>query len=308
LFNLIFGEKDRWNGFLSNSFSRRQCCLNMKIIAYRFQNQGLSFLLVLILLISSTSMWAQSGERIVSLAPSLTKNLYLLGAEDLLVGCTNYCHLQSETDAQVVASALQVNYEKAVTLKPDLVITTDLTKTKTIDTFKKLGVEVLVFPNPTSFSEICDQFILLGEKVGKKELAEQIITDAKKRMEIIKQKVPDGAPSQKLFMQIGANPLFAVVPETFMNDFIELSGNENVFSDLTMGSVNRESILVRNPDIIVVVLMGTMVAEEKSRWEEFENLNAVKKKQVFTLDADNACSPTPLSFVDALDELIDLIY
>ncbi len=109
-------------------------------------------------------------------------------------------------------------------------------------------------------------------------------------------------------MQIGANPLFAVVPETFMNYFIKFSGTENIFMDLTMGSVNRETILVRNPDIIVVVLMGTMGSDEKSRWEEFENLSAVKKKQVFTMNADNACSPTPLSFVDALDELIGLIY
>ncbi len=278
--------------------------MKSEIIFVPDRRTGFLFLLIFL----TGSLLAQSPNRIISLAPSLTKNLYLLEAEDLLVGCTNYCLLQSETDAEVVASAIQVNYEKAVMLKPDLVITTDLTKSKTIDTFKKLGVEVLVFPNPTSFSEICEQFILLGEKVGKKELAESIIEDAKKRMGIIKQKVPAGASPQKLFMQIGANPLFAVVPETFMNDFIEFSGMENIFSDLTMGSVNRETILVRNPDIIVVVLMGTMGAEEKNRWEQFENLNAVKKNQVFTMDADNACSPTPLSFVDALDELIGLIY
>lgn len=257
---------------------------------------------------SSSYLLAQSPKRIISLAPSLTKNLYLLEAEDLLVGCTNYCLLQSETDAEVVASAIQVNYEKAVMLKPDLVITTNLTKTKTIDIFKKLNVEVLVFKNPTSFSEICEQFVLLGEKVGKKELAELIIEDAKKKMEIIKQKVPAGSHKQNIFMQIGAKPLFAVVPKTFMNDFIEFSSTVNIFSDLSMGSVNRETILVRNPDIIVVVLMGTMGTEEKNRWEEFENLNAVKKRQVFTMDADNACSPTPLSFVDALEELIGLIY
>ena len=113
---------------------------------------------------------------------------------------------------------------------------------------------------------------------------------------------------QTIFMQIGANPLFAVVPETFMNDFINFSATENIFEDLTLGSVNRETILVRNPDIIVVVLMGTMGTDEKSRWESYNNLSAVKKKQVFTMNADNACSPTPLSFVDALDELIGLVY
>ena len=156
----------------------------MSIKSNRLQYCRFSFLLFLIFLIGSNSLQAQSPNRIISLAPSLTKNLYLLGAEDLLVGCTNYCHLQSETDAEIVASAIQVNYEKAVVLKPDLIITTDLTKAKTIETFKKLDIEVLVFKNPTSFTEICEQFIFLGEKVGKKELAEQIIEDAKNKIDL----------------------------------------------------------------------------------------------------------------------------
>jgi len=268
------------------------------------------FILFILLVFTalSFSLCAQTPQRIISLAPSLTKNLYLLDADNLLVGCTNYCQLQSETDAEIVASAVMVNYEKAIVLKPDLIITTDLTRPKTIDTFRKLGMEVLVFKNPTSFVEICEQFVQLGEKVGKKKSAEVIIRDAKKRMELISQKVPEDSPKQRLLMQIGAKPLFVVVPGTFMNDYIVLSGTENIFSDLKMGSVNRETAIVRNPDVIVVVLMGAMNSEEKKRWEGFENLSAVKKNQVFTMNADNACSPTPLSFVETLEDLIELIY
>ena len=266
------------------------------------------FLSFLLFVLATVNAGAKPPQRIISLAPSLTKNLYLLHAEDLLVGCTNYCVLQSETDAEVVASAVQVNYEKAVMLKPDLVITTTLTKPKTIDTFKKLGVEVLVFETPASFREICEQFVSLGEVVGKKQLAEEIIAGAQQRVAAIKQKIPAGAPKQKIFMQIGANPLFTVVPNTFMNDFVNFTATENIASGLTIGSINREAVLARNPDIIVVVLMGLAGEEEKERWESYKSLSAVKKKQVFMVDADRTCSPTPLSFVEALDELVSLIY
>jgi iron complex transport system substrate-binding protein len=109
-------------------------------------------------------------------------------------------------------------------------------------------------------------------------------------------------------MQIGANPLFTVVPNMFMNDLILFSGTTNIAADLEMGSINRETVLVRNPDIIIVVLMGASGTEEKGQWEIFESLSAVKRNQVFIMGADNACSPTPLSFVDALDEFIGLIY
>jgi iron complex transport system substrate-binding protein len=148
----------------------------------------------------------------------------------------------------------------------------------------------------------------LGEAVDKKKLAEELIVDARNRISTIKQKVPAKSPKQKIFMQIGANPLFAVVPNTFMNDFINFSGTENIASGLSVGSINRETVLVRNPDIIVVVLMGLIGEEEKERWESYQNLSAVKKGQVFIVDADRTCSPTPLSFVEALDELISLIY
>lgn len=308
MFNLIFGEKDPWNEYHSNCFFRRQVCPCMEIRNGALQIILFRFLFLFVFSAGALSMFAQSPQRIISLAPSLTKNLYLLNAENLLVGCTNYCQLQSGTEAEIVASAVQVNYEKAVVLKPDLIITTDLTKARTIDTFKKLGMEVLVFKNPTSFAEICEQFILLGEKIGRKEAAEGIIRDAKQRMQATRQKIPANTPGQKIFMQIGAKPLFVVVPGTFMNDYITFSETENIFADLKMGSVNRETILIRNPDIIVVVLMGTMNTEEKKRWEGFEDLSAVKRGQVYTMDADNACSPTPLSFVEALEELIELIY
>lgn len=263
---------------------------------------------ILLFILIAWGVLGQTPKRIISLAPSLTKNLYLLGAEDLLVGCTSYCVLQSETDAEVVASAVQVNYEKAVMLKPDLVITTSLIKPKTIETFRKLGVKVLEFPTPQSFDEICEQFIELGNVIGKKALAEETITEARKRIAVIKNKAPAGQPKQKIFMQIGANPLFTVVPHTFMNDFISFSGTENIASDLSVGSINRETVLVRNPDVIIVVLMGTLGAEEKDRWEEFDSLSAVQKDQVFIVNADKTCSPTPLSFVEALDEIIHLIY
>lgn len=264
--------------------------------------------LILLVFFTSITVGAQVPQRIISLAPSLTKNLYLLEAEDLLVGCTNYCVLQSETDAEVVATALDVNYEKAVMLNPDLVITTTLTSPGTIETFRKLGIEVMVLETPKSFQEICDQFIELGEKIGKKELAEEIIDGVRKRIAEIRQKVPQNDTGQKMFMQLGANPLFAVVPNTFMNDFITFSGTENIASDLSIGSITRETVLLRNPDVIVIVLMGILGEDEKKNWEQYQNLNAVKKGQIFIVDADRTCSPTPISFVEALDEIITLIY
>ncbi|MGV8092428.1 MAG: ABC transporter substrate-binding protein [Mangrovibacterium sp.] len=262
--------------------------------------------LFLVLLVFQT--WAQYPKRVISLAPSVTKSLYWLNAGDLLVGCTSFCILQDPKDVEVVATAVQVNIEKAIMLKPDLVITTSLTNPETIRTFEKLGIEVLNFPYPRSFDEICQNIQVLGKKIGKEKLADQLIADTRKKLEVVKSKVPYRTQKPKIFFQIGANPLFTAVPNTFMQDFIDFAGCVNIAADLKTGSITRETVLVRDPDVIMVLMMGSVSKEEKNKWETYKNLKAVKNHKIFMVDDEKTCSPTPELFVEALDEMIGLIY
>lgn len=251
---------------------------------------------------------AQYPKRIISLAPSVTKSLYWLDAGNLLAGCTSFCILQDPNDAEVVATAVKVNLEKAVLLKPDLIITTSLTDPETVRTFEKLGIEVLNFPYPRSFDEICRNIQILGKKIGKEKLADQRLASTRENLEIVKSKVPHRAQKPKIFFQIGADPLFTAVPNTFMQDFIDFAGCVNIASDLKTGSITRETVLVRDPDVIMVLMMGSVSQEEKSKWEIYKNLKAVKNHKVFMVDDEKTCSPTPELFVEALDEMIGLIY
>lgn len=126
------------------------------------------------------------------------------------------------------------------------------------------------------------------------------------RLDLIS-KVPAGK-SPKEFFQIGAKPLFCAVPNTFQEDFIRFSGGKNIASGLKMGGVTREFVLTQNPDVIFIVTMGIVAQEEKDTWMGYSALSAAKDKKIFILDADKTCSPTPVLFLDALEEIIKLIY
>lgn len=265
-------------------------------------------LLTILLICFAFSVFAGSPKRIISLVPSVTKSIYLLEAEDLMVGCTSFCLLKKPADAQIVASAVQVNLEKSILLKPDLVIASTLTNPETLKSFKKLGVETMMLPYSKSYDDLCSQLQQLGEKIGKKELADEIVNTSKKKIEELKKRVPKLNKKPKLFLQIGANPLFTAVPNTFMQDFIEFAGGVNIASEFKIGSITREKVLVSNPDVIFILLMGTLSADEKQIWERYKNLNAVKNNKVFVMDQEKTCSPTPLLFADALEEMIDKIY
>jgi iron complex transport system substrate-binding protein len=54
--------------------------------------------------------------------------------------------------------------------------------------------------------------------------------------------------------------------------------------------------------------MGMVAREEKDAWLKYPVLSASKSNQIYILDSDKTCSPTPVLFVDAMEEIIRLIY
>jgi ABC-type Fe3+-hydroxamate transport system substrate-binding protein len=264
------------------------------------------FLLITLLLCQITSE-AQQAKRIVSLVPWVTKSLYLMGEQSRLVGCTSFCPVQPSDHIPVVADAMSVNLEKTFTLKPDVVIVSSLIKPETIDNLKKLGLHVVYQAYPKSFEEICAYFIQIGKLVGQGAKASEIVNQQKSRLAKLKTGIPSGK-NPKIFIQIGAKPLFCAVPGTFMDDFISFSGGKNIAGELNLGSVTREYVLKQNPDIIFIVTMGIVAQEEKDNWLSYATLSATKSRKIFILDADQTCSPTPVLFVDALEEMIRLMY
>lgn len=85
------------------------------------------FILLFILLITAITGYSQKHKRIVSLAASITQNLYLLGANEDIVGCTRFCITEPTDSIPVVADAVSVNMEKIVALQPDIVLASGLT-------------------------------------------------------------------------------------------------------------------------------------------------------------------------------------
>lgn len=257
-------------------------------------------ILSLLFVLCTITTFAQNYKRIISLAPSLTQSLYYLGAEDRLVGRTSYCVAAEGDDVPIVASAVTLNMEKAVSMQPDLVIALGLTDQKDIETLRKFGIEVEVFKSPQTFEEICTQFIQLGKSVGKSDKAKQIVAESKKRIAEIQQK-QQGNPQPKIFFQVGSNPLFTVTPNTFMDDYIQLIGGENISKELTKGIIGREFVVAQNPDYIFICTMGITSEKERKLWKSYTSINAVKQNKIFTINADIACQPTPITFVETME-------
>lgn len=268
-----------------------------------------ALILCFIISITSSALQAeQLPQRIISLAPSLTEELYSLGVQDKLIACTSYCTKPPGAIQKTkVGTVVTPNLERMVSLKPDLIIASTVTNTRIMDKLKLLGIKVVIFPYPKSFSKICTQFLTLGKLVGKEDSAQKIIQETRKRVNSTRTQT-ENLPSRRVFVQIGNNPLYTVTRDTYFQDLIILAGGVNICKNVKSGLYSREKVLEDNPEVIFITTMGLTGEEEKKHWEKFTSVDAVQHKNIFLIDSERMCSPTPQNFVLTLEEMYQRIH
>lgn len=274
----------------------------------------LSIITILLLLVSCSKNKYKENQRdenslrLVSLAQSVTKELVSLDLKDNIVGATSYCDITANNKDLIVGDATTVNIEKILLLKPDIVFASGLTKDNTITALKNNGIKVYTTGKMESFDVICEHFLELGKLVGKEDLSRSMISKSRNKIDSLVSSLPKHKDSLKVFIQIGTKPIFTVIPNTFMNDYITLAGCENIASDLKRGTITRETVLKRNPDVIFIVTMGILGENEKNNWQRYSELNATKNNKIFMMDSNLASTPTVLSFTKSFEFVINKLY
>lgn len=264
---------------------------------------------VFALFLFSSPALAQEYKRIISLAPSVTESLYELDMEDNIAAITVFCP-KGTTKKEIIGTLLEPDIEKITVLKPDLIVATKEGNSKEpVEKLIRLGFNVYVMETSQNFIEICSNFYSLAKKTGKEELAGKIIDTAGENISEIYAKLQ---PQEKrtLFWEVGAKPLYTAGKNSFVNDYNHYTATVNIYADLEMRypSVDIEDVLERNPDIIVLVNMGDISAEEINFWKKYNTLNAVKNEKIFMLDVNDILTPTPSTFSKGVAILSKTLY
>lgn len=271
-----------------------------KIIVYTF--------ILLFLLVSVVR--AKEYKRIVSLAPSVTKSLYELGTEEFIVGITVYCP-KGITKKEIIGTLLEPNIEKIAFLNPDLIVLTKEGNAKaTAEKLKRLGFEIYIMETAKDFNEICVNYYNLAEKLGKTKEGKQIVSTAKYLLERIHNKLR-GFNELRVFWEINANPLYTAGERSFISNYGCCTKSVNIYKDFNIRyfTVDIESVIERNPDIILIVNMGDIDSKEIVKWNKYNMVKAVKNNKVFIIDVDsNIFSPTPLTFAKSAIMIAKIIH
>lgn len=244
-------------------------------------------------------------KRIVSLAPNLTEMIYSLGMGNRLVGNTLYCTYPPEARTVTkVGDMLTIDFEKILSLKPDLVLITVEGNAKDSYTkLKNLGLKVFV-SNPRNFQGIKKTYSDLGQIFMKRPQADSTLNSWQAQYDSVTSEAQKLDHPKCLFF-VGFNPIMVAGKNTFINELLTSAGLDNIAGDSPQNYpvYSREEIMKRNPDYMIMT--GTSQMEQgviRNSYPEWKSLSAVKNNRILVVDPDLYLRPGP-RFIQALKDL-----
>lgn len=251
---------------------------------------------------------AKKGEnkkynRIVVLDPATVEMIYMLGAEDKIVGVANLERSKVWPEEKVaklesVGTFIKPSLERIITLKPDLVITSALTDDNLNNGLKSNNIEAKRI-QANSIEEIFTNFMEVAKMLGKENEANKIIAEKRAKLEEIKKMA---AINKKGLFVMSASPLMVFGNDNLPNDIMKLLNIKNIAENQKGRNpiVTTEFIMKENPDIIITLLPNP--AQIVATNPQLKNVNAIKNNKFIVVNSSQILRGSPRT-IDQIEEI-----
>ena len=250
-------------------------------------------------------------KRIISLAPNVTEILFSLGLAEEIVGVSTHCNYPEKARDKVrVGSYISLDFERILSLKPDLIIATGAGNTQEmVERLEKLGIPTFVI-FPKDFDGILRSITDLGHLLNREKEAQQITQGMRVRRQRVLA-LTQGLYRPWVFLQIGEAPIVTVGKGSFADDLIHLAGGENIAGgeEKMYPRLGMEEILKRSPEVIIVSSMNPKGNYETTlrEWTRWKTLPAVRRGRIYLVDSDLVDRPSP-RIIEGLEEIARILH
>jgi iron complex transport system substrate-binding protein len=216
---------------------------------------------------------AWPGQRIVSLAPSVTETLFAIGAGSEVVGVSQYCdYPPAVLKLPKVGSFLTPNLEAIVGLRPGLIIGLETSANeREIRALQRMGYRV-VLTNDDSLAGIEDGINTIGQRTGHVGQALVLLNSLHARAREVKERLK-GIPPRKVLVVVGHDPLVAV-GGGYLDQLLRIADCVNIAAGLD-GQ------------------MGSERAAPSGFWSRYPTIPAVSNHRVYAYDQNEVLRPGP---------------
>lgn len=237
---------------------------------------------------------AAPAQRIVALAPHLAELAFDAGAGRRLVGVARFSDFPpAARDIPRVGDAAQVDAERIVALKPDLILAWK-SGNRPGDVGRLEGIGYPVYTSePARLSDVPRLLRAIGALAGTSASAEKAAAEFEQQITVLRKRYAS-AGRVRVFYEIWRKPLLTVNGAHLISDVIALCGGENVFADLRplTPNVTLEALIAAKPDVI---LGGTRPGGDEAYTREWraQAMEPLRTLPVFYVDPDLMQRPTP---------------
>ena len=238
---------------------------------------------------------ARPAQRVISMAPHVTELVFAAGGGARIVGAMNYSDYPFEARMiPLIGSDSQIELERVIALRPDLLIVWQSGNTaRQIAQLASLGIPVF-HSEPRKLETVATSLERFGRLLGTEKIAVPAAARLRAKVGSLRSRY-GRRPPVSVFYQAWDNPLYTLNGEQIASDAIRLCGGRNIFADLKTiaPQVSVESVVQRDPEVILGGKLYTPQDRGLSIWQPFGGMTAVRRKNLFTLDEQLLTRPGP---------------
>jgi iron complex transport system substrate-binding protein len=219
----------------------------------------------------------QTPKRIISLLPSITETICMLGQCDRLVGVDAFSNYPLSVEhLKTLGSGLSPHIEKIIALKPDLVLIG--MSPRAAEHLKSFGLKVFSI-EASRYQDVQRMLeklaLILSVPKGQ---AESLWLGMNEELDALAMALPVVHPKLNVYFEVGSAP-YAAGPDSFIGETLKRLGVENIIP-ARLGAfpkINPELVVRSNPDVMMVSDKNTVHLKDRPGWSQ---LRAIREGRI----------------------------
>jgi iron complex transport system substrate-binding protein len=230
--------------------------------------------------------------RVVCLSAEAADICYRLGCWDQVVAVSAFCPAYLPMKP-VVGGFATVDLDKVAAICPDLIITFSDVQAKAAAALIRQGKRVLCL-NQRSLDEISEAIRFLGRVLNRSAEGIALADSFDAELDTLRSR-PRRRP--RVYFEEWHKPMIFGIG--WVSEIIHLAGGTDVFAGKSNPRaeeriVPRDQVISANPEIILASWCGKRVdLEEIANRPGFDQVEAVKRRQIFAIDSNNILQAGP---------------
>lgn len=220
---------------------------------------------------------------IIPMSASNYEPIILLAATDKIAGVRedlqkNYAWIPGMIDKPVIGASNEIDYEKVIELRPDIVITAASDVSVLENRMRLAEIPYLILFRTLDQDAFDKDLKTLSNVLEKEKRADEFLSWKHDLLNQLKTNEIMSANKAKVYCETPHHDFYTTTKKSGAHDIINMAGGDNIASDLTgqpyCADVEPEWVMNKNPDVIILM---TGMANYTTEDSDMDNLDRFLK-------------------------------